>query len=309
MKIHINMQHWFRVALFCWLYFFISYYHADFTDRFHHYAFSINDSFLVYLFPLLVVGLSVFFRGRINAIVREKQDVHESLVFLVFALTIFAVPFVKFSSHFPPPISDSADSVLLAIAYSQFVVGNFFLFLAVFGVRFFNALKREVALMMGTVGLYILSGFLIELHWKFFSQMIVRSLAFIFSFMSGGIFINTANFNVRLEDFQVSVGPPCAGIYSLLTFLLLFLLTLVVMGRTQKIDYFKAVSALMIGLLITFLLNIVRITLIILVGAYVSEVIAIKLFHEYLSAVFLMALFAFYLYKVVPKILVKRTLH
>ena len=117
--------------------------------------------------------------------------------------------------------------------------------------------------------------------------------------------VDLETFQIRFLDFNVYVGPPCAGVYSMATFTFLFITTLVFIRKKQKIDPFKTFFALFFGLLATFILNIVRVAIIVLVGGYYSPELAINLFHEYLSAIFLIALFMAYLYWIIPKLIEK----
>ena len=70
--------------------------------------------------------------------------------------------------------------------------------------------------------------------------------------------------------------------------------------KQRHFDPTRTIIAYISVVLILYILNIIRITLIILVGEYISESLAIDLFHEYLSAIFLMTVFLIFLHKIIP---------
>lgn len=301
-KIKLPSKNILRFIIFCLVYFLINYFYPVFTSKILGYSFSIQDAFLVYIFPLTVLALLLMSRTKNEKEADLKQDLTQTIVFLIITLAILATPAVKPLIEQVVKGDIKSNPLIIVIYYAQLIAGNFFLFLAVFNLGFIKKLRVESALLPLPIALYIGTQFLVENQWKVFSSIIMKALGVILPFFSKSVYLNPENFNIKVEKFSIFVGPPCAGFYSIATLILLFCLSMAVVSRTRKIQKMRALISLLVGLVLVFILNIIRIAIIILVGAYISPDLAIKIFHEYLSAIFIIALFMIYLYKIIPKI-------
>lgn len=231
----------------------------------------------------------------------EYPNQEKDMTFLFLFSTLFVFLFPTLRGYLNLSV-DGYDAVILSKYYFQIVVANFFLFLTVFGWNFFRRYLKELLLILFAVFLYMSAQLLVSAHWSFFSNMIVFSLSKILPFFSSESFVNFENFNIRVKDFSVYIGPPCAGIFSLLTFVFFFAISSVFMSDGRRFKWLRFFAAFFVGLVAVVLLNLLRITIILMIGGYVSKVLAIDLFHEYLGALFLVLVFFVYIYYVIPRL-------
>ena len=95
---------------------------------------------------------------------------------------------------------------------------------------------------------------------------------------------------VGIEIFRVGIAKSCSGISSL--FLFAFLYIFAVSYDWKILNHRKAVLMFVPGILSVFALNIFRIYLIILIGAYYSKEFAIGVFHTGAAGVLFVVYFA-----------------
>jgi len=283
-----------RLAIFIALYLLILFFHADFTDYFYGYIFGVNDGYTPYLI-FAVLGVFGFLRWEIIKSVKSyKNSLLQTLVFGGIAMGIFVTP-VKFL------VTEWGINPVGSYFIPLFT-GFSFLFLAVFNLKFIKLFLQELIILALIILSYIMTQVLIEGFWIYSSKAITYTLSICLPWISDNVIVNSDTLNIQLEEFSVFIGPPCAGIYSMTAFTLLFVTSLLLMRKWRDIHYFSALLVYLGGLIVVFLLNIVRVMIILYVGAYYSRELAIDLFHEYLSAIFLLGLFTLYLYFIVPKI-------
>ncbi len=294
-----------RLLIFFGLYAMISIYHGQLTVFLHKYHFAIADFYLPYLiFPLFLIF--IFFRWKeIKSTGPYKNSVKETIIFILLSAVIFCFPINKIISADANSVSLWQNTKIFSIFYLQLLLGFTTLFAAVFNLKFIRRFKSGLFVILLAIILYMSGQILIENFWSYFSYTATFTLSKILPLYTDTSYIDLETFHIQVKDFNVFIGPPCTGIYSILTFIFLYLFTLSMIAGLRKIDGFKAFLALLAGIAATFFLNIIRITTIIMVGAYHSKELAINLFHEYLSAIFLLGLFILYLYFVIPAVLKK----
>ncbi|PIR03680.1 MAG: hypothetical protein COV59_04800 [Candidatus Magasanikbacteria bacterium CG11_big_fil_rev_8_21_14_0_20_39_34] len=116
--------------------------------------------------------------------------------------------------------------------------------------------------------------------------------------------MDASRFNVSVEDFSLFIGPPCAGIHSLVAFATLFwALLLLAQERGYRIQYKVAIPSFFLGLLLVFVVNSLRVFSIILVGIFYSRDFAVTLFHSFIGAFLLILFFILYIHLLYPKMI------
>ncbi|MBD3360778.1 hypothetical protein GF366_03175 [Candidatus Peregrinibacteria bacterium] len=291
-----------RLLLFFVIYSLVSIYYSSYTGSFLGYVFNNVDAYLSYLvFPLLL-AFTYFKWKEIKKIKPYGNSLWQTILFAVIAVLIFNIPITTIVSIESGGGNNEISFPFIAY-YIQLILAFISIFLAIFNLRFVKKFKLEIIILAFAIFLYIFAQILVERSWEKFSYLITYSLSYILPLFTKFTFVDLETFSVRMLDFSVYIGPTCAGIYSMITFLFLFVVTLVLVNKHKNIDAFKAAIALLLGIAAVFVLNILRVATIVLVGAYYSPILAIELFHEYLSAIFLIVLFALYLYFIIPRIL------
>jgi len=294
-----NKGYFVRLGIFLVLYGIIFKYHSSLTEYLYGYETKSFQPYFIYiLYPILALFTIVKWKN-ISAMKPYKNKLWQTIVFLILGTAILLSPLkqllLKYSDAVP---HEFIYYFPMFAAYSSIFVG-------IFNIKFIKKFESELFLLIYVVLLYIVSEVLIEKFWVYFSGTILSALSYILPLFSNTVKIDPSQLMVSMNDFTVNVGATCSGIYSLTTFSFLFVASIMMIRKTSKIDTLKTIVALLAGLVMIFILNIVRISIIVSIGAFYSPDLAMNLFHEYLSAIFLIGLFVFYLYLIFPKILIK----
>lgn len=288
-----------RLALFFVLFIVIFKGLPDITKIIYRYRVDNYQPYFLYLMYPIVLLFVILRWNKIKDMRYYGNNLLQTLLFTILAASTFLLPLKNVFLAFP-------DIPHQFIYYFPLMIGFSFLFIAIFGLKFVKEFSSELFLVVYLFALYLVSQVLIEVYWMHFSKIILYALGFILPFISKSVSIVPAELLVKMENFNVNVGAPCSGIYSLVTFLFLFIASILFLKDKSRINVPRATIALVVGLILVFILNIIRIAIIIYVGAFYSEELAINLFHEYLSAIFLLGLFILYLYFVFPLIIKKK---
>ncbi len=293
------LMFWLRLLLFFVLFMIIFTKLPDVTKSLYGYRVDNYQPYFFYLMYPIVILFVILRWKKIKAIPYYGNDFFQSILFLTLAVLTFLLPLKDLFLTFP-------DFPHQFIYYFPLMIGYSFLFIAIFGFNFVKKFSSELFLIVYLFALYLVSQVLIETYWMYFSKVILYALGLILPLISKSVSIVPAELLVKMENFSVNVGAPCSGIYSLTTFLFLFIASILFLKQKMKIYIIRAAVALIAGLVLVFILNIIRIAIIISVGAFYSAELAINLFHEYLSAIFLLGLFILYLYFIFPLIVKKK---
>lgn len=287
-----------RLIVFLTLYTLISVFHADILFRIHLTIITTAQPWLLFLiYPILI--FFVYLRWeRLKNISNYRNSIIQTVIFggIAFALIITDTIYVMQTFGFGKTLG----------YYLPLLLGQAFLFLAVFNIKFVRTFSSESVVVGLALGSYLTINVLVEKYWWIFSDIIMVALKWVIPFFSDKAVVDSEAYFISVNGFSVIVGPPCAGIYSLVTFALLFILSIFFLSKTKKIKYFSATIALILGLISVFIFNIFRVVIILLVGGFYSQTLAINLFHEYLSAIFLIGIFSLYLYFIIPKVIKKK---
>lgn len=286
-----------KLVLFLVLYSFIFRNHHILTNKLYGYSYQIiNQPYLIYLIYPFLGLFFIIRRQKIREFGLYKTNLIQSMGFLFLSAMLFLTSmrdfFIEFS-EFPPNF----------IYFSTMLPAFMALFTAIFGYKFVKNFSSDFFIIVYCFIVYLVGETMIGKFWVYLSGVILSALNFILPLFSKSVIIDPSQLSVMVNDFHVNIGAPCAGISSLVTFTFLFVVSVILLKQKNPINYVKSAIALVVGLGIIYLLNIIRVTTIILIGAFYSPEIAIDLFHEYMSAVMLIALFVAYLYFVFPRII------
>lgn len=291
---------WFtvRLVIFALLYTVIFNFHPLLTQAMFAYRVDNYDPYLAYLIYPILVLFAIIRWDAIKNMQSYRNKWWDTLMFSIAAIFTFLAPIRGVFLAYPFLPNEFVYNIPLTI-------GFIFVFYAVFNINFVHKFGNDLFKIVYTFILFLIARVLIGKFWIYLSFIILNVLGIVLPWFSKDVSVDASMLSVVFNDFSVEVGAPCAGIYSLVSFFLLFLIAVILLGQKNKLDYLKTTFALIAGLIIVFVLNVIRVTIIILVGGVYSQELAMNLFHEYLSAVFLIAIFVLYLYFVFPKIIKK----
>lgn len=152
------------------------------------------------------------------------------------------------------------------------------------GSEWLAALRRggpELALLLG-IGLItpeltgILNG---AWGWPLLTDVTFSAAARLLALLPGELTVDRSQFVLGLDDFVVRVGEPCSGLQGFA--LILLMLTGYLTLYRERLRMPQALLLLPIGLVASFALNVVRIALLIWLGARVSPTLAENGFHSH----------------------------
>lgn len=258
----------------------------------------INNPIGEFLIYALVLLFAFAMRGRIAEFKEYKYKGGRlfPVIFLLLSIAAIAFPMSFFESR-----HISSTLYYFGPLYLSYI----FLFVAIFGKNFVLKFESEHILMTVIIYIYLWFSLAVLQYWKTFAYIILQSLKLILSVFTTSAAVNAQNLNVSVGDFNVFVGAPCAGFYSLLLFVIFFILS-VFLNRKKGIRYLRAAIIFVLGFAGLFFLNILRIAIILLVGAYYSQALAINIFHEYLGSLLFILFMYLYLWVAMPLIIRNR---
>ncbi len=288
-----------RLVVFLGVYLTISRGYGWFKELLNQKEITVNDGYLSFIIYFLIIIFIYARRDKIKEISAYKNNIIQTVLFSIGAVIMFVLPYTTIAQAV-----QLNETVLYFLFYG---IGQFFIFLAVFNLDFFTKkFNEEILIILLILIMSAATPILIEIYWAYFFIPIKFGVETALSILPADVAIDTTGqgFKVQLGSFSGSVGPTCSGLFSMSTFTFLFVTSLVLLKRQNKISKLKTAIAYFSGIFILYLLNIFRIIVIMAVGAFYSQKLAIDLFHEYLSSIFLMGIFIFYLYKIIPRLTV-----
>jgi len=178
--------------------------------------------------------------------------------------------------------------------------------LSVYGLDFtkyfIKNYKKEILFFsMIILGFFLLT-LLFQNLWMIFSSLISQLLFKVFKLFFNDVhysaFVTSSTMSegggplLSLGNFSAIIGKPCSGIDSLLLFITLYLL--VVFLDYKRLNKSLTIIFFIVGAFGMFAVNILRIFLLFIVGAFYSEKLAIGLFHTNIGWILFVAYFSIY---------------
>lgn len=239
------------------------------------------------LFSIIIFGILI--RKEISDLERLPKA-KTNLVSLLFSLILIPIFFILGSTLLEGEFFGT-NIVLSLASHIVLMAIPILLLFGVFGfeflVGFYRRFKREISLCLLISAIFDVAIFQVWKLWPFFSSGVLLAVSFLLSFTSRVQFFPPRT--LLVEDFAVSVEQACSGLDSLLLFSSLYILIAVLDWKffnKTKLAIMFVVAA--IGL---YIVNIARVYTLIVIGAYVSKELSIKLFHTYLGMVFFIIFF------------------
>lgn len=253
-----------------------------------HY-FSFTGYCVVVLIGFLIHNRKKFSKAKVGG------GLWERVLFLTLSVVSFAVYLWVLSMD----ISIMEASILITVAGIFYVLGIFFLALVLYGFAFFWKYEIDVITVVVLVALYYATTKILWLMWDVLSRAVGYLSFRLMSFFTQNVsYEQTATTPLlRLHNFSVAIGEPCSGVESLSLFLGLFLLLLIY--EAENISLRRAFVVFAVGVPLVFLLNVVRVSLIMVMGQFNGE-FALGAFHSQIGWVLFSILILLMLYFTYP---------
>ncbi len=152
---------------------------------------------------------------------------------------------------------------------------------------------------------YLFANLLEALFHQFTVPVVLRSCATLLSLFPGITTVQPDRWELTYRGFGVVLGPVCSGFTMLVLFLGIFGFVWITLARKEKVAHGRAFFAMLIGLVLLWIFNILRVVSIMIVGA-ASPSIGIILFHGAAGALMFFLVFLLYIKLVVPMIRIRK---
>ena len=273
-------------------------FHTFFTQRVYQYKLLISDGFVEYI-PYALFFIFIFVNKKSILHFFSKKHKSEDYKIAFFFLAFF---FSFLSARQIPFLEKNIDTILVEYIIYFLIASS--VFLGTFGIAFAKKYIHSLCILLLLTISFKLSPLLIDHFWQYSSKISLFGLKILLPLSHLDYSINFTTFNVKVENFSVFIGPPCAGIHSLVAFATLFFaLILLAHQRGFFIRYRVALPAFFLGLVAVFLINSLRVFFIILIGVFYSEDFAINFFHSYIGALLLILFFILYIHILYPRMI------
>jgi len=233
-----------------------------------------------------ILGFVLLYRDRLLKLKGfgfEKRGV----VFLVMSLVatiLFYILELNIALFSPTVLS----IILVHLLFLSIFV---FLGLGIFGLRFvkyfFGEFRKELGyfLVFGVV-VYSLMYQVWKL-WPYLSLIVTKVSAYLLGLIGNVYMIN--QYTIGFNGFAAEIGEACSGIYSIFIFTALYLFAVIL--DWKKMNKWRVALMFVPAIVGAFFVNIFRVFLLFVVGAFVSEEIAIGLYHSYTGMIFFLIYF------------------
>jgi exosortase/archaeosortase family protein len=251
---------------------------------------------------LSAVMFGLLVKDRFGSIKNFSWEASQS-IWLVVAL-IFVPMFFSSASllmkfkDFYANISLSVFTHLLLIAIPLL------LFIGIFGfkflITFFKQFFKEIMICLVLSLFFDIAIFQVWKLWPIFSGGVLQSVKFLLSLSYPSV-VHIEPLTLIIGRFSVSIMQACSGLDSLFMFTALY--TFIGLVDYKKINLVKFISLYPPAAVGMYLINILRVYLLIVIGVSISPELALKLFHTYAGMILFICYFGLFM-----KIFYKRIL-
>jgi len=246
---------------------------ADFLNLSRNFYFT-NTMF--YFFLILSGVVFVYSRKNKLNLYSYKTDYLSSLLFIVLAYFCFILYFYLTFLSKSLMISNLFFVVLFSTLLYLLVI--VLLIMAVFGRDFFMTFKQDLFFLIMIIILFFLVSLILRFNGNAIADLSTKAVYF-FITKSFDPYATQKGISLSSENFGVDIGIACSGIESMTLFTGLFLIILFLEWNNFK-SRAKLFIWFLVGLFITFLLNVLRLFTLMYIGARHSADFALNMFHS-----------------------------
>jgi len=244
---------------------------------------------LGYIFLFSVLGFILLYRERLLKFKTYPFKGGNLIFLLISFISVVSFYILELNiSKFTP----SLTSIILV--HLLFLLIFIFLILGIFGIKFirdfiFNFKKELTYFLIFGIVVYSLMNLVWGL-WSYLSLIVLKISEFILGFFG--------NTNIIGEDilvfdgFSAKIGEACSGIYSIFIFTSLYLFAVIL--DWKKLNKIKAGIIFIPAIIGAFFVNILRVFLLFIFGAFISRNLALGLYHSYTGMIFFLIYFGIF---------------
>lgn len=240
----------------------------------------------VLLFSIL--GFVILYREKLSKLKSYDFEIKDGILVLVGI--VLAVAFYILELNIESIPVNFINRIWIHLLF----LGIFgFLLVGVFGIKFvkdfFRKFKKEIAyfLIFGIV-VYSLM-WLVWQAWPILSLLVMKIDYFLLNFF--GIEAQVLGERIlKVGDFSAQIGEACSGVFSIFIFASLYLFF--VLLDWKKFNKKKIILVFVPAVVGAFFVNVFRVFLLMIFGAFVSREIALGLYHSYVGMIFFLIYFS-----------------
>ena len=243
-----------------------------------------------YILLFSIACFAILYREKLLKLGKFKHSVLDFL-FIILSFSLLAT-FYLLELHIDK-MSITITNIILV--HTLFLSIFLFLLLGVYGLKFIrtfiNHFKKEI---LYFVVFGLVAGSLMSLVWKswpYFSLIVLKIVNFLLGLIDKNVEIVSSDVLI-FKGFAAKIGEACSGVYSIFLFTALYLF--IVFLDWKRINKKKAFLVFIPAVLGAFFVNVLRVFLIFIVGAYISEDIALGLYHSYTGMVLFLIYFTLF---------------
>jgi len=234
-----------------------------------------------------IFGFVLLYRDRLLKLKDYKYE-KKNIIFLIISL-ISVISFYILELN----IGMFSPSILsIILIHALFLSIFIFLGLGIYSLNFikdfFNKFKKELGyfLIFGIIT-YSLMNQVWKL-WPYLSLVVTKTTVFLLDIIGNPVLID--EYTIMFNGFAAQIGEACSGVYSMFIFTALYLFAVIL--DWKKLNKKKVALVFIPAIIGAFLVNIFRVFLLFIVGAFVSEEMAIGLYHSYVGMIFFLIYFS-----------------
>ncbi|MBN1502124.1 archaeosortase/exosortase family protein [Candidatus Woesearchaeota archaeon] len=252
---------------------------------------------LLNAFIFISVIFIVYIRKKIPKLKGFDVKMKQSFTFIFIAFIMLALQYLL--KFWIKQNLDYAISISYVVTLLKYVLNILFVVLLAVGIYSWDFIKYFVRTFYKEISIFSIVFFaywsLLELFqktWLILSTIVAKCVGFLLGLSFNNVVVNYATPQgpqIGVQGFSPYVSAECSGIDSLQLYISLFVFLLAL--DWKSINKKKMLSIFLPGLFLTFLYNILRVYLIILVGVFISPTFAIDTFHTNIGWILFLAVF------------------
>lgn len=240
-----------------------------------------------YILLFSILGFILLYRHRLFNLKKQERKKEDWILLVISLVLVFVFYYleVNLDSIKVNMINALLLHLLLLSMISFLIVG---IFGSKFVASFIRSFKKELFyfFIFGLIAYSLMNK--VWSLWPYLSSIVSHVVYFLLNLIDPKTIFNAPDV-IKFKGFAVRIAEPCSGIYSIFLFTGLYLFISFI--DWKKLNKLKVISLFVPALIGAFLVNIFRVFLLMIVGAYLSKEAALGLYHSYTGMIFFMIYF------------------
>ena len=241
---------------------------------------------LGYIILFSLLGFILVYKEKLKTLKSYPFQLKDGLLGVFSVILLLAFYFFQINAYrFEPTLLNIILVHILGL--SMFV----FLALGVYGVKFVHnfvlMFKKELGYFLAFGALMYPAMNFIWGIWPFLSLIVLKIVSFMLTYI-GDVTIVGSDILIY-NGFAVKIAEACSGVFSIFLFSTLYIFAVFLDFR--KLNLKKVILLFIPAVIGAFFVNVLRVFLLMVIGAHISPAIALGLYHSYTGMVFFLIYF------------------